>query len=72
MFGNKQGKQERLHQIADVLQQRPAITQADLARELGMNRATLHKDLVDLEKAGILLAEDDTGRLSFFGWRRRR
>ncbi|NWF65695.1 MAG: HTH domain-containing protein [Chloroflexi bacterium] len=72
MFGNKQRKQERLQEIAEVLQQHEAISQAALARQLQMNRATLHKDLADLEKAGILLAEDDAGRLSLFSWRRRR
>jgi DNA-binding IclR family transcriptional regulator len=70
MFGNKQAKQERLEQMAKVIEQHPTITQAELARQMGMPRSTVKRDLPALEQAGILLAEDERGWLSFFGRRR--
>lgn len=67
MFGNKQGKQERLARIADTIAEHPnGITQSELARQLQVPRPTIHRDLPDLEDAGILLAEDERGRLSLF------
>jgi len=70
MFGNKQVKQARLEQMARVIGQHPDITQAELARKMGMPRSTVKRDLPALEKAGILLAEDRRGRLALFGRRR--
>jgi DeoR/GlpR family transcriptional regulator of sugar metabolism len=70
MFGNKQSKQERLEQMAKVIEQHPDITQAELAQQMGMPRSTVKRDLPAMEKAGILLAEDVQGRLSLFGRRR--
>ena len=70
MFGDKHAKQERLEQIARVIQQHPDITQAELARKMGTPRSTVKRDLPALEKAGILLAEDRRGRLALFGRRR--
>ena len=70
MFGDKHAKQERLEQMARVIQQHPNITQAELARRMSMPRSTVKRDLPALEKAGILLAEDRRGRLALFGRRR--
>jgi uncharacterized membrane protein len=70
MFGNKQVKQARLEQMARVIERHPDITQAELARKMGMPRSTVKRDLPALEKAGILLAEDRRGRLALFGRRR--
>jgi uncharacterized membrane protein len=69
MFGDKQAKQERLEHIAKVIEQHPNITQAELARQMGMPRSTVKRDLPAMEKAGILLAEDARGRLTLFGRR---
>ena len=69
MFGNKQAKQARLEQMAKAIEQHPDITQAELAREMGMPRSTVKRDLPAMEKAGILLAEDARGRLKLFGRR---
>ncbi len=67
MFGNKQEKQERLAQIAEALAQSPdGLTQSELAQWLQIPRPTLHRDLPTLEALGILLAEDDRGRLTLF------
>lgn len=71
MFGQKKAKRQRLEQMADVIEQRPdGISQSDLARQLGVHRSTVKRDLPRLEKHGILLSEDERGWLSLF--RRRR
>ncbi len=68
MFGNKQKKEERLRQIGELLkQERNGITQSELARRLGVTRATVLKDLSVLQgKTGILTAEDEHGRIYWF------
>ncbi len=67
MFGNKQAKRERLEQMADVIEQHSeGISQSALARQLGIPRSTVKRDLPTLEQAGILLAEDERGRLLMF------
>jgi DNA-binding IclR family transcriptional regulator len=67
MFGNKQSKRERLERMADVIEQYPqGISQNKLARQMGIPRSTVKRDLPTLEQAGILLAEDERGRLSMF------
>ncbi len=71
MFGNKSDKQARLEKIAALVAQSGAgITQAALARALGVTRATIHKDLVALEQKGVRLVEDDAGRLFWPAWNR--
>jgi len=68
MFGNKQAKQARLEHMADVIRQHPeGISQSNLARAIGAPRSTVKRDLLTLEQAGILLAEDEQGLLSLFG-----
>ncbi len=65
MYGNKQEKQERLQAIlAVVARSGGAMTQAALARMLGVARSTINKDLVMLHEQGALLAEDEDGHLS--------
>lgn len=68
MFGNKHKKQVRLQRLGALLKkERNGITQAELARRLGVSRATVLKDLAILqEQAGLLAAEDEDGRLYWF------
>jgi|GEM_PF-576099 DNA-binding IclR family transcriptional regulator len=67
MFGSKKGKQQRLEQMVGLLQNHPAgLAPTELAQKLGVPRSTVHRDLVALEKRGVLLAEDPRGRLSLF------
>ncbi len=69
MYGDKTEKQARLAQMTRLVAQSPdGITQAELARALGVSRATVCKDLVQLEQRGVRLAEDDAGRLSVPHW----
>ena len=66
MFGNKQAKRARLERMADAVGQQPGISQSELARQLGVPRSTVKRDLPTLEQAGILLTEDERGRLALF------
>ncbi len=67
MFGSKKGKQARLDRMVDLLQRHPAgLSQSELAQQLRVPRSTIHRDLVALEKRGVLLAEDPRGRVSLF------
>jgi DNA-binding IclR family transcriptional regulator len=59
-----------LEQIAEVIEQWPGISQSELARQLGIPRSTVKRDLPTLEEVGILLVEDEQGRLSLFGRRK--
>jgi DNA-binding IclR family transcriptional regulator len=69
MFGSKKGKQERLDRLVDLLQGHPGgLSQSEMARQLRVPRSTVHRDLVALEKRGVLLAEDPRGRISLFRW----
>ena len=65
MFGNKQNKMSRLFNIGRILKEAEGgVTQAELARQMGVSRSTINKDLTIIQKeAGILPAEDDNGRL---------
>ncbi len=64
MFGDKDEKQKRLEQMVEIIAKSPAgITQAALARLLGVGRSTVNKDLVSLEQRGVRLSQDRRGRL---------
>lgn len=64
MFGNKDDKNKRLEQMVEIIAKAPAgITQAALARLLGVARSTISKDLLSLEKRGVRVSGDRRGRL---------
>ena len=54
---------ERLARIADAIRQWPGLTQADIARAVGCRPCAVYVALPLLEERGVLLAEDDRGRL---------
>lgn len=67
MFGSKKGKQQRLAKVVGLLKQHPGgLSQSDIAKQLRVQRSTVHRDLTTLEQRGVLLAEDPRGRLSLF------
>jgi len=68
MFGSKDGKVDRLEQEVELLEAE-ALRPAQIAERLGVPRSTVMRDLPDLEDRGVLLQEDDDGRLSIFGRR---
>jgi len=65
MFGSKQGKDERLEQEVALLEQQP-LRPAQIAERIGVPRSTVMRDLPDLEDRGVLLQEEEDGRLSIF------
>jgi predicted DNA-binding transcriptional regulator YafY len=69
MFGDKHNKVDRLQTIGVLLRSaRGGLTQAELARLIGVNRSTINKDLAIIQdRTGTLLAEDDQGRLFWAG-----
>lgn len=66
MFGSKEGKVERLEQEIELLEAE-ALRPAQIAERLGVPRSTVMRDLPELEDRGVLLQEDEDGRLSIFG-----
>ena len=67
MYGNKSEKRQRLEKMAVLVALAPeGVTQAALARILGVARSTIGDDLAELERLGVLLAEDAEGRLTLF------
>ncbi len=64
MFGSKDDKSKRLERMVEIIAKAPVgITQAALARLLGVGRSTVNKDLRALERRGVRLSEDRRGRL---------
>ena len=59
-FSKKQGEFEEMDRI---IRQRPGISQAELARELGVAPSTISRRLPSVEEAGYLYSEDDQGGL---------
>lgn len=58
---------DRLDRYEDLIAQHPGGVRASrLARQLGVPRSTVMRDLPALEERGTLLAEDDRGLLSLF------
>lgn len=71
MYGDKDEKRARLEKVAALIALHPeGITQARLAEALGAARSTICRDVAALERLGVLLAEDEAGRLTLFGRRR--
>jgi DNA-binding IclR family transcriptional regulator len=65
MYGSKQGKVERLEVEIEMLETE-ALSLSQLAARLGVPRSTVMRDLPALEDRGVLLQEDEAGRLSIF------
>ena len=67
MYGSKSEKRQRLEKEAALVALAPeGVTRAGLARILGVARSTIGDDLAELERLGVLLAEDEDGRLTLF------
>lgn len=62
--------EDRVQAIGQLVQANAGLTYSALAELLGVPASTVMRALPDVEAQGILLAEDDKGRLSFFGRRR--
>lgn len=64
---NKTGERARTDRI---IRERPGLTAAQLARELGVARSTVTRRLPRMEEAGYLYSEDERGGLWPFARRR--
>jgi DNA-binding IclR family transcriptional regulator len=60
----------RLEEITRYVEKHPRSKPVDIARGLDLQPSAITRVLPALEDAGILLSEDDRGRLSLFGKRR--
>lgn len=66
----RRSDKDRLETIAKVVEENPEIKPSGIARLLGLQRSAVTRALPSLEEEGIMLTEDDEGRLSFFNRRR--
>ena len=60
-------KEEDFEEMVEQIEQKPGISAAALARQLGVPTSTVTRRLPSLDEAGILLWEDDKGGLWPFG-----
>ena len=60
----------RLQDITRYVEEHPGCKPIDIAQDMGFERSTVTRSLPMLEDKGILLSEDDRGRLWPFGKRR--
>ncbi|RLC92534.1 MAG: hypothetical protein DRI79_00200 [Chloroflexi bacterium] len=56
-------KQEERELMDQLIRQNPGIRPAELARLLGVHRATVLRRLPSMEEAGYLYSEDERGGL---------
>ena len=61
--------QKRLEAIWRTVEENPGIRAGRVARNLDLHRTTVMRALPAMEEEGLLLSEDDQGRL--WSWRRR-
>jgi DNA-binding IclR family transcriptional regulator len=57
----KQG--DEFSAMAQIIHTRPGLSAGELARALGVPTSTVTRRLPSLEEAGVLLYEDDQGKL---------
>ncbi len=60
----------RVEMIAQAVRSNPGKRAGYIAQKLGLSRSSVTRALPALEEAGILLAEDDRGRLFYVGRRK--
>jgi predicted transcriptional regulator len=65
-----QTKKDDFETMDQLIQKRPGISSAELARQLKVQRSTIIRRLPSLEEAGYLYYEDDKGGLWPFGRRK--
>jgi DNA-binding IclR family transcriptional regulator len=63
----RQAQPERVEAIFQSVEEYPGERAADVARRLGLNRSEVTRYLPVLEDRGLLVSEDDHGRLWPFG-----
>ena len=63
-------KNADLAQTDRIIREKPGLTAAQLAHELGVSRSTVTRRLPSLEEAGYLYSEDERGGLWPFSRRK--
>ena len=66
----READQTKLDRLKDAIQTNPGHRAGHYARHIGYDNKSVTRALPQLEERGDLLAEDDNGRLSWFGRRR--
>ena len=66
----RKANQQNLDQLRDTIIDNPEQKAGWFARNLGRDNKSVNRDLPKLEERGDLLAEDDNGRISWFGRRK--
>jgi DNA-binding IclR family transcriptional regulator len=56
-------KQGEFEEMDHIIEERPGIRPAELARQLDVARSTVQRRLPSLEEAGYLYSEDERGGL---------
>ncbi len=59
----RQAQQSRVEAIYQAVEQNPGEKAAEVAQRLGLNRSEVTRYLPALEENGLLLSEDQQGRL---------
>ena len=62
----KQTKTERHAKEVELIRQVGEIRRGQIARRLGKGRNLVNRDLTDMEGNGVMLCEDEHGRISLF------
>lgn len=60
----------RLNEITAYIQEHGDEKAGTIASALGIDNKTMMRALTQLEDRGDMFSEDDSGRISWFGWRR--
>lgn len=66
----RKADQIKLDQLKSAIKSDPGQRAGHYARQLGRDNKSVMRALPQLEERGDLLAEDDNGRLSWFGRRK--
>ncbi len=61
-----QRKRDEYETMAALIEAQPGIRASELAARLGVEKSTVLRRMPSLEDAGILLAEDEQGRLFMY------
>lgn len=61
-----QRKRSEYEAMAALIEAQPGIRASELAAKLGVEKSTVLRRMPSLEDAGILLAEDEHGRLFMY------
>jgi len=56
-------KNSAYEEMMELIEEKPGINPAELARKMGVERSTIQRRLPSMDEAGYLLGEDNDGGL---------